>query len=107
MQITWGNFFFVFKGLGSIRPIFGLKISENLKLLIVLVFYSQYEDTTPLYKKTCLKGKEHNNINGFCLKVFEKLDILMQTAWKSDSYFLRYCDFIFSKWLPMEAAVLK
>ena len=34
-----------------------------------------------------LKGKEHKNTNGFCLNVFEKLHILMQTAWESDTYF--------------------
>ena len=27
-----------------------------------------------------LKGKEHKNLNGFCLKLFGKLDIFMQTA---------------------------
>ena len=54
-----------------------------------------------------LKGKEHKNIDEICLKIFRKLYILMPTAWKSDSYFLRYYDFMFSKWLPMEAAILK
>ena len=34
-----------------------------------------------------LKGKEHKNTNELCLKVFEKLHILTQTAWKSDTYF--------------------
>ena len=54
-----------------------------------------------------LKRKEHKNINDLCLKVFGKLHILMRIASKSNSYFLRYCDFMFSKWLPMEAAILK
>ena len=52
-----------------------------------------------------LKGKEHKNTIEFCLKVFGKLHILMQTSWKSDSYFWRYCNFLSSKWLPMEAAI--
>ena len=34
-----------------------------------------------------LKGKEHKNTNELCLIVFGKLHILMQTAWKSDTYF--------------------
>ena len=34
-----------------------------------------------------LKGKEHKNTNGFCLKLFGKLHILMQTAWESDTHF--------------------
>ena len=55
--------------------------------------------------KSNLKGKEHKNSNRFCLKVFGKLHIFMQTPWKWDSYFLRYCEFVFSKWLPMEAAI--
>ena len=54
-----------------------------------------------------LKEKDHKNTNEFCLEVFGKLHILMQTAWESDSYFWRYCVFMFSKWLPMEAAILK
>ena len=41
------------------------------------------------YLKLLLKGKEHKNINGFCLKVFGKLHIFMQTTWKSDSYFFK------------------
>ena len=32
-----------------------------------------------------LKGKEYKNTNAFCLKVFGKPHILMQTALKSDS----------------------
>ena len=55
----------------------------------------------------CLQEKDHKNTNEFCLKVFGKLHILMQTAWRSGSYFWRYCDFMFSKWLQMEAAILK
>ena len=31
----------------------------------------------------------------------------MQTACKSDSYLWSYCDFMFSKWLPIGAAILK
>ena len=34
-----------------------------------------------------LKGKDHKNTLEFCLKVFAKLNILKQTAWKSDIYF--------------------
>ena len=34
-----------------------------------------------------LKEKERKNANAFRLKVLGKLHILMQTAWKSDSYF--------------------
>ena len=37
--------------------------------------------------KLQLKEKERKNTNAFCLKVLGKLHILMQTAWKSDSYF--------------------
>ena len=43
------------------------------------------------------KGKEHKNTNEFCLKVFGNLHILMQTVSNSESYFWRYCDFIFFK----------
>ena len=39
----------------SIRPIFGLKILENIKLFIGLEFHSQYKDITLLCIKTCLK----------------------------------------------------
>ena len=53
-----------------------------------------------------LKGKDHKNTFEFCLKVFAKLNILKQTAWKLDIYFRRYCNFMFSKWLPMEAATI-
>ena len=49
-------------------------------------------DGTLLNQSVSFKGKGTQNINGFCLKVFGKLHIFMQTAWKSDSYFLRYCD---------------
>ena len=38
----------LFKGQGSIRPIFGLKISENLNLFTVIEIYSHYKDITPL-----------------------------------------------------------
>ena len=61
----------------------------------------------PLHHQLLLKRKDHKNTNGFCLKVFGKQQVLTQTALKSDSYFGRYCDFMFSKWLPMEAAILK
>ena len=53
------------------------------------------------------KEKRPKNTNEFCLKVFGKLKFFIQTAWKSDSYFLRYCNFIVSKWLPRGAAILK
>ena len=43
------------KGPGSIGPIFGLKIFENLKLFTVIEFCSQYEDIILLYVKTCFK----------------------------------------------------
>ena len=39
--------------------------------------------------------------------LFKSICKTEQTAWKSDIYFWRYCDFMFSKWLPMEAAILK
>ena len=34
-----------------------------------------------------LKGNDHKNTLEFCLKVFAKLNILKQTAWKSNIYF--------------------
>ena len=36
---------------------------------------------------TQFKGEDYKNTNEFCLKLFGKLHILTQTAWKSDSYF--------------------
>ena len=54
-----------------------------------------------------LKGKDHKTTIEFGLKEFGKLNILMQILSKSDIYFWRHCDFMFSKWLPMEAAILK
>ena len=45
----------IWKDPGSIRPVFGLKILENMKLFNVLEFYSHYKDITPLHLKTCLK----------------------------------------------------
>ena len=44
-----------------------------------------------------LKGKDHKNTFWFCLNVFVKLNSLKQTAWKSDIYFWRYCDFMRSE----------
>ena len=58
-------------------------------------------------KRVNNKGKGTQKYKWFYLKVFGKMHIWMQTAWKSDSYFLRYCDYMFSKWLPMGAAILK
>ena len=54
-----------------------------------------------------LKKKGSQKYPWICLKVFAKLNLLKQTAWKSDIYFWRDCDFMFSKWLPKAAAILK
>ena len=55
IKVVKKKWIFSKQGPGSIRPIFGLKISENFKIFIVVEFYSQYKDIIPLSIKICLK----------------------------------------------------
>ena len=55
--------------------LFMVKITEAINRLKMCHFFSY------------LKGKEYKHSNELCLNVFGKLHILVQTAWKSDTYF--------------------
>ena len=117
------------EGMGYTRNVYALNMLSTSKIISILFYFYVIEvkywkqnlPFKPLDEQCILmklpdccnlkislvylKGKKHKNTTEFCLKVFGKLHILMQTSWKSDSYFWRYCSFIFSKWLPMEAAI--
>ena len=57
-----------------------LQRTQIKQILLHLKLTTRQRTQYSLYCAASLKGKEHKNINGFCLKVFGKLHILMQTA---------------------------